>query len=130
MQICYEGIFPELAQKQVERGASALLNISNDAWFGNTSAPRQHLNLTILRAVEQGRWLVRSTNTGISTFVDPLGRMRAVGTQFQAESLSAKICPRKETTAFHRNYSTVSQTIYILTILAFGWLAFQARKEQ
>lgn len=131
MLICYEGIFPALAQKQVERGASALLNISNDAWFGDTSAPRQHLNLTIMRAVEQGRWLVRGTNTGISAFIDPLGRMVAVSTQFQAESLSANIAPRQDKTMFHQAYSWIALTIYALTIVGFGWISFgKQRKEQ
>ncbi len=130
MLICYEAIFPELAQQQVERGANALLNISNDAWFGNTSAPKQHLNLSIMRAVEQGRWLVRGTNTGISAFVDPLGRIRAVSTQFQAESLSAKIAPRNETTVFHDNYSMIRLYTYGLTLLAFGWLIFRAKKKE
>jgi apolipoprotein N-acyltransferase len=73
MLICYESIFPELAQKAVESGADILVNISNDAWFGRTAAPMQHLHLTALRAVEQRRWIVRSTNTGISAFIDPGG---------------------------------------------------------
>ena len=130
MLICYEGIFPELAQKQVDRGASVLVNISNDAWFGNTSAPGQHLNLTILRAIEQGRWLVRGTNTGISAFVDPLGHIAAVGTQFQAESLSAKIASRKETTVFHDLFEMISRTIYTLTILGFAWIIFLAKRKE
>lgn len=129
MVICYEGIFPGLAQKQVERGATALLNISNDAWFGDTSAPRQHLNLTIMRAVEQGRWLVRSTNTGISAFVDPLGIIRAVSTQFEAEALTANIEPRQEKTFFHRHYSTIRNGIYILTLLGLI-LAFMSTKRK
>ncbi len=129
--ICYEAIFPELAQKQVERGASALLNISNDAWFGDTSAPKQHLNLTIMRAVEQGRWLVRGTNTGISAFIDPLGRITAISTQFEAEALTAKIAPRKETTFYHDNYSLMARSTYGLTLLFLGWFIFGTkRKEQ
>ena len=129
MLICYEAIFPELAQKQVERGASALLNISNDAWFGETSAPRQHLNLTIMRAVEQGRWLVRCTNTGISAFIDPVGRIAAVSNQFQAETLSAKIAPIKKTTIYHQEFSWIGPATYILTILSFCWIAFAAREQ-
>lgn len=129
MLICYEGIFPELAQQQVERGATALLNISNDAWFGDTSAPRQHLNLTVLRAVEQGRWLVRSTNNGISAFVDPLGRLVAVSEQFKAVSLSAMIAPRKEHTVFHKYYSEITYGIYGLTLLALTWLIFGTKRK-
>lgn len=69
--ICYEGIFPWLAQARTAEGANVLVDISNDGWFGDTPAPRQHMYLTALRALEQNRWLVRGTNTGISCVVDP-----------------------------------------------------------
>ena len=127
--ICYEAIFPDLAQQQVERGASALINISNDAWFGDTSAPGQHLDLAAMRAVEQGRWLVRSTNTGISAFIDPAGRVVARTDQFVAETLSADIAPRKETTPFHRAYDSIRNGIYLLTILGFAAILFGQRKR-
>lgn len=73
--ICYEAIFPDLAQERVSAGANLLVNISNDAWFGRTAAPEQHLHLALLRAVEQGRYLVRATNTGISAMISPDGRI-------------------------------------------------------
>lgn len=130
MLICYEGIFPELAQKQVERGASALLNISNDAWFGDTSAPRQHLNLTIMRAVEQGRWLVRSTNNGISAFISPVGRVVTVSTQFQAETLSSKIRPLDKRTIFHSLYPWLAPVLYGLTLVAYSLLILGGRTRK
>ena len=73
--ICYEAIFPTYAQERVKRGAEVLLNISNDAWFGRTSSPLQHLHLAALRAVEQDRPLLRVTNTGYSAFIDSAGRI-------------------------------------------------------
>jgi apolipoprotein N-acyltransferase len=72
--ICYEIIFPEIAQERVSKGANILVNLSNDAWFGRSSGPLQHWNQAVLRAVEQGRYLIRSTNTGISGFIDSRGR--------------------------------------------------------
>ncbi len=78
MLVCYEAIFPEIARQRVADGAQILLNISNDAWYDRTSAPLQHLQLSAMRAVEQNRWLARSTNTGITAFVDPLGRVHAL----------------------------------------------------
>ncbi|MEF2231902.1 MAG: apolipoprotein N-acyltransferase [Pseudodesulfovibrio sp.] len=127
--ICYEAIFPELAQQQVERGASALINISNDAWFGDTSAPGQHLDLAVMRAVEQGRWLVRSTNTGISAFIDPTGRVVARTDQFVADVLSEKIAPLSKTTPFHRAFYSMRNGIYLLTILGFGGILFGQGKR-
>lgn len=105
MLICYEAIFTHLSQVRVREGANLLVNISNDAWFGHSSAPRQHLHQAVLRAVEQGRFLVRSTNTGITAVVDPRGRRLETGTLFQKLTLS---CPDVQLleglTFFHRYY--------------------------
>lgn len=79
MLICYEGIFPWLAQARTAAGANVLIDISNDGWFGRTPASRQHLFLTVPRCVEQGRWLMRATNTGITAVIDNRGRIRMAG---------------------------------------------------
>ncbi len=76
VQICYEIIFPSICRRMVENGADIIVNITNDAWYGRTSAPYQHFSMTVLRAVENRRSLVRAANTGISGFVDPAGRIR------------------------------------------------------
>ena len=75
--ICYEGIFPGLTRRFVAAGARLLVNISNDAWYGRTSAPYQHLAMAAVRAVENRVPLVRATHTGISAVVDPVGRIRS-----------------------------------------------------
>lgn len=73
--ICYEAIFPAEVRQFVKSGAEALINISNDGWFGRTSAPDQHLNIARVRAVEGRRWLLRATNNGHTVIVDPYGRI-------------------------------------------------------
>jgi apolipoprotein N-acyltransferase len=73
--ICYESIFPVLARAQVAAGADLLVNITNDAWYGRSSAPFQHFSMAVFRAVENRRPLVRAANTGISGFVDAAGRV-------------------------------------------------------
>jgi len=75
IQICYEVIFPALAAAQVRNGAALLITITNDAWYGQTAGPYQHFTLAAMRAVENRRSLVRAANTGISGFVDPVGRV-------------------------------------------------------
>ena len=85
MLICYEGVFPWLAQDRVAKGANILVDISNDGWFGATPAPRQHLFLTALRAIEQRRWILRGTNTGISAVIDDRGRPVVSGGQFRQQ---------------------------------------------
>ncbi len=73
--VCYESIFPNLSRAQVENGARLLVNITNDAWFGKTSAAYQHLSMAVLRAVENHVCLARAANTGISAFIDAQGRI-------------------------------------------------------
>ncbi len=73
--ICYEAVFPELSREAVLRGSQLLTSITNDAWFGRSSAPWQHLAMARMRSVETGRYLARAANTGISAIVDPYGRV-------------------------------------------------------
>ncbi len=74
--ICFESIFPEIARSWVKNGANILINLTNDAWYGKSSAPYQSFAMTVFRAVETRRSLVRAANTGISGFIDPLGRVK------------------------------------------------------
>jgi len=73
--ICYEAIFPDLLRAFTARGSQLLVNVTNDAWYGRSSAPFQHFAMARFRAVENGRYLVRAANTGISAVVDPRGRV-------------------------------------------------------
>jgi apolipoprotein N-acyltransferase len=73
--ICYEVVYPALIREGVTNGSALLTTITNDAWFGRSSAPSQHFAMAAMRAIEQGRYLVRAANTGISGVVDPYGRV-------------------------------------------------------
>ncbi len=73
--ICFEDLFPELSRQFVRRGAQFLVNITNDAWYKKTSAPFQHFQASVFRAVENRVFLVRSANTGVSGFISPSGRI-------------------------------------------------------
>ena len=70
--ICFEAIFPEIARSYSRMGCDLLVNITNDAWFGHSSAPFQHLSMTLFRAVENRIWIARAANTGVSAFIAPL----------------------------------------------------------
>jgi apolipoprotein N-acyltransferase len=74
--ICYEIIFPELVRDFVSRNGELLVTISNDSWFGDTSAPFQHLSMAVFRCIENRRYLLRSTTNGISAVVSPTGEIR------------------------------------------------------
>ncbi len=73
--ICYEMIFPDLVAQLVRNNAKLIVNISNDAWFGNSSGPYQHLNQAIVKAIETNRFILRATNTGISAIITPKGKV-------------------------------------------------------
>ena len=73
--ICYESIFGDDMRLFARKGAQVLINISDDGWYGDTSAPWEHLDMVRMRAIENRRWVVRSTNTGITAAIDPLGRV-------------------------------------------------------
>ena len=75
--ICYEIVYPDLVRRFVREGSELLVTITNDAWFGRSSAPYQHFEMASMRAIEEGRYLVRAANTGISGIVDPYGRVQA-----------------------------------------------------
>jgi len=98
--ICFESIFPELARDWTSRGANLLVNITNDAWFGRSSAPWQHLSMAVFRAVENRRSLARSANTGVSTLIDPQGRTTETSPLFQPYFLVAEAPLLQDKTLF------------------------------
>jgi apolipoprotein N-acyltransferase len=73
--ICYEVTYPQLAREAVRQGSEMLTTVTNDAWYGESSAAFQHFEMAAMRAIEQGRYLVRAANTGISGIIDPYGRV-------------------------------------------------------
>jgi apolipoprotein N-acyltransferase len=97
--ICYEDIFGEEVISQLPR-AQALVNVSNDAWFGRSLAAEQHLHASQLRALEASRWMVRATNTGASAAIDERGYVKARLEPFTAATLTTDIVPRKGQTPF------------------------------
>ena len=93
--ICYEDVFPEISRKAVFSGAEFLVNITNDAWYGVSSAPYQHLALSVFRAVENRRFLIRATNSGVSAVIDPWGRITMESGIFERSIMVAAIAPLK-----------------------------------
>jgi apolipoprotein N-acyltransferase len=89
--ICYEIIFPGLVRKFIDRGATVLVTITNDAWFGRTSAPYQHFYMSVFRAVENRVPVVRAANTGISGFIDSKGRIINKSDIFKEATLTEEI---------------------------------------
>lgn len=89
--ICYEVVYPSLVREAVLDGSELLTTITNDAWYGHSSAPFQHFAMASMRAIEHGRYLARAANTGISGVVDPYGRVTARSAIFEQVGLVEEV---------------------------------------
>jgi apolipoprotein N-acyltransferase len=101
--ICYEAIFPDLVRHFASRGAEMLVNITNDGWYGRTSAPFQHFAMVVFRAVENERYVVRAANTGITGVVDPRGRVLQRTNLFDRTTIVADV-PFVSTQTFYTRH--------------------------
>jgi len=101
--ICYESIFPDEVRRFAEHGAQVLVNISNDGWYGDSGAYAQHLKQARMRAVENDRWLLRDTNTGVTASIDPYGRVVASVARKIRTSLQAPYTLSNATTFYSRH---------------------------
>ncbi len=117
--ICYEIIFSSLVEERIGKGAEVIVNISNDAWFGNTSGPYQHLYLSVLRAVEQNRAVVRCTNSGISAFISPKGKITKKIGLFTSGAISEKVPFIKEKTFFNKYFYYFYNLPFVILIVFF-----------
>ncbi len=120
--ICYEIIFPDLVRQFVERGAAIVTTITNDAWFGRTSAPYQHFSMAVFRAVENRVPIARAANTGISGFIDSRGRILETSGIFTEAYLTHTLAPGTDKT-FYTKYGDIFAYICILASLVLLPLA-------
>ena len=121
VSICYEDAYAGEVARALPH-AKVLVNVSNDAWFGDSIAPHQHLQIARMRALETGRYLLRATNTGISAIIDDRGRIVAASRQFVADVVSGEMIPRTGSTPAAKYGITAIATlcISILLILAMA----------
>jgi len=120
--ICYEAIFPEIARAYAQQDVDVLINITNDGWLGRTSAPYQHLDMAVMRAIETRRYLLRAANTGISAIITPSGRISARTGIFVDASLAAMIRPFKMETFYTRYGEWVVYACFVLLTLCLAWM--------
>jgi apolipoprotein N-acyltransferase len=110
--VCFDSIFPELARKSVKDGADILIIVTNDSWFRDSTAKPQHNAQAVMRAVENNRYVIRSANTGISSFISPVGRIMQQSNILQREVLTGEVQVVKTKTVY-----TVAGDV----ILYFSW---------
>lgn len=125
--ICYEAIFPELARLAVEQGADCLVNITNDAWFGTSSAPYQHKEMAGWRAIEFRVPLIRSANTGISTFFDATGRSHGTIPLNESGYLEAELHPVRMKTFYAEWGDLFAWLCSFLTLALIVYCGYKGR---
>ena len=118
--ICYEVVYPHLIRDGVLQGAELLTTITNDAWYGETSAPWQHFDLAAMRAIEQGRYLARAANTGISGIIDPYGRVTLRTGLFETAAPIGEVRFIQERTVYARIGDLTAQLAVLVTLLGVG----------
>lgn len=116
--ICYEVVFPGQIAASVRQGAALLTTLTNDAWYGRSSAPYQHFEQASMRAIEQGRYLVRAANTGISAIVDPYGRALRRSALFETEVLVGDVRMLSDLTLYAKMGDAVPVACLVGAMLA------------
>jgi apolipoprotein N-acyltransferase len=112
--VCYEAVVPDLVRQFARDGSQLLVNVTNDAWFGESPAPFQHLAMARMRAIENHRYLLRAANNGISAIIDPVGRV-------------VKAAPRNQRMILEGHFNLDTQrTIYSQYGDVFAWLCLIA----
>jgi apolipoprotein N-acyltransferase len=116
--ICYESIFPDEVRQSAAQGAQVFVNISNDGWYGDSGAYAQHLKQARMRAVENARWLLRDTNTGVTASIDPYGRVAASVRRKIRTALEAPYALSNDTTFYTRHGDWFAYLCAIICVVA------------
>ncbi|UWZ83174.1 apolipoprotein N-acyltransferase [Occallatibacter riparius] len=121
--ICYEAVFADEVREFAKNGAEVLVNLSDDGWYGDTSAPWQHLNMARMRAIENRRWLLRDTNNGVTAAIDPYGRVRQSIPRHAVDALPAQYGFRDDVTFYTQHGDVFGWLCALSAIAIVGWSA-------
>jgi len=119
--ICYESIFGNEIREFTKLGAEVLVNISNDGWYGDTSAPWQHLNMVRMRAIENHRWIIRATNTGVTASITPYGRVIAAAPRHIRTSIRVGFAYENDLTFYAAHGDLFAYACAAITALALAY---------
>jgi apolipoprotein N-acyltransferase len=120
--ICYESVFGDEVRQFVRLGAEVLVNISDDGWYGDTSAPWQHLNMARMRAIENRRWILRDTNNGVTASIDPYGTVRQSIPRHQVDALAAKFGYSSELTFYTVHGDWFAMVCAVVAVAFLVWV--------
>jgi apolipoprotein N-acyltransferase len=123
--ICYESIFADEIRQYAQQGAEVLVNISNDGWYGDTSAAWQHLNMVRMRAIENHRWILRATNTGVTAAINPRGRVVEAASRHTRTSLHVSFAYEHDLTFYVIHGDIFAYGCALITTLALAYSLFR-----
>jgi apolipoprotein N-acyltransferase len=126
--ICYEDAYP-VTQRVTVLASTALVNVTNDAWFGRSTARYQHLQISRMRAIEARRFMVRAANDGVSAVIDPQGRIVAQAPEYEAAVLRAQITPRSGSTPYLQTGNVPILLLAAAGLLFSLWSAYRHRER-
>jgi apolipoprotein N-acyltransferase len=118
--VCYESIFGDEVRRFAKNGAEVFVNISDDGWYGDTGAAWQHLNMVRMRAIENHRWILRSTNTGVTAAIDPAGRVTVAAPRHVRTSLHAAFGYETDTTFYTAHGDIFAYGCALVTLVALA----------
>ena len=128
--ICYEAVFADEVREFARLGAEVFVNISDDGWYGDTSAPWQHLNMARMRAIENRRWLLRDTNSGVTAAIDPYGRVTQSISRHVTDALPAQYGFRDDVTFYTAHGDVFAWLCAILGVGLVGWCLLSSRSAK
>jgi apolipoprotein N-acyltransferase len=128
--ICYESVFPDLTRSAVDAGADILVNITNDAWYGDSSAPYQLLAMSAMRSVETHTPMIRVANTGISTVITPTGAITARTDLFTRETEIENVSWSAGRTVYTMVGDVFAEICFALAVIGWLWAWFRPRKQK
>ncbi|MBZ5592707.1 MAG: apolipoprotein N-acyltransferase [Acidobacteriia bacterium] len=126
--ICYESVFPNFVRQFAANGAELLVNISNDSWFGKSAARLQHLKIVRMRAAENRRWILRSTNDGITGTIDPAGRLLGTLPNYVESASQTGYSYVKETTFYTRHGDWFPLACAAISISLLAWMLWKTKQ--
>jgi len=118
--ICYESSFGDEVRHFANLGAEVLVNISDDGWYGDTSAAWEHLNIVRMRAIENHRWVLRATNTGVTAAIDPYGRVTVAAPRHQRTSLRVGFNYEHDVTFYSAHGDLFAYLCVLLAAIGLG----------
>jgi apolipoprotein N-acyltransferase len=128
--ICYEAVFADEVRQFARHGAEVFVNISDDGWYGDTSAPWQHLNMARMRAIENRRWLLRDTNSGVTAAIDPYGRVRQSIPRHQTDALPAEFGFRNDITFYTVHGDVFAWLCAVLSLGMVVWAVGRLSRQR